>query len=116
MADCNNALIAEIRRLQDEGFWGVYIYCVMPDHVHLAVNPGPEGLSEAVKRFKGRISSWWRKNGDGQTLWQEGYFDHLIRTTEQFHDKCAYILQNPVRAGLVVKAEDYRWSGSLARR
>jgi REP element-mobilizing transposase RayT len=112
----NNALIAEMRRLQDEGYWGVYLYCIMPDHVHLVVNPGAAGLSEAVRRFKGRISSWWRQNGDGQSLWQKGYFDHLIRSIAQFQDKCAYINQNPVRAGLVAKVENYQWSGSLVRR
>ena len=115
-AETNKTLIAEMGRLQEAGFWGVYLYCIMPDHIHLVVNPGVAGLSKAVKRFKGRAATWWRHNGDGQRLWQEGYFDHRIRSAEGFHDKCQYVLQNPVRAGLSTDPKDYPWSGSLAQR
>ena len=51
----NRQIVTEITKLQEESFWGVYLYCIMPDHIHLVVNPGPKGLSEAVKRFKGRM-------------------------------------------------------------
>jgi putative transposase len=109
-------MIAEMVRIQNEGLWGVYLYCIMLDHIHLVANAGRLGLSKAVMRFKGRVATWWRRNGDGQPLWQSGYFDHRIRHAEGFRDKCSYILQNPVRAGLVVQAEDYAWSGSLTQR
>jgi REP element-mobilizing transposase RayT len=88
----------------------------MPDHLHLMVNPGPEGLSHAVRLFKGRVAAWWRGYGDGHPLWQVSYFDHRIRSAEGFRDKCDYMFQNPVRAGLVANVEDYPWSGSLAQR
>jgi REP element-mobilizing transposase RayT len=115
-ANVNETLVAEIRRLQEECAWGVYLYCIMPDHVHLVVNPGRLGLSDAVKRFKGRTATWGRENGDGQHLWQEGSFDHKIRGDESFRDKCQYVMQNPVRGGLVVRAEDYPWTGSFVQR
>ncbi|MBU4199067.1 MAG: transposase [Verrucomicrobia bacterium] len=83
-ADRNNMLIAELQRLQDEGTWGVYAYCIMPDHVHLIANPGLKGLASAVRLFKGRIATWWRRSGDGQTLWQTSFFDHRIRSWEGF--------------------------------
>ncbi|MFA5044283.1 MAG: transposase, partial [Kiritimatiellia bacterium] len=112
----NKTLIQEIAHLQDEGYWGVYVYCIMPDHLHLIVNPGYMGLDAAVKRLKGRYSVPWRKFGDKQPLWQPGFFDHCIRSAESFKDKCDYVLQNPVRAGLVMNASEYPWLGSLARR
>jgi putative transposase len=115
-AERNEALVAEMKRLQDDGAWGVYLYCVMPDHIHLIVNPGTNGLSHAVRLFKGRIAAWWRQNGDGSPLWQASYFDHRIRSSESFMEKCEYALQNPVRAGLVARPEDYPWSGSFAQR
>ena len=114
--DRNTMLIAELQRIQDEGAWGVYAYCIMPDHVHLIVNPGPKGLACAVRLFKGRIAAWWRRSGDGQPLWQTSFFDHRIRSCEGFQDKCEYVFQNPVRAGLVARAKDYPWAGSLVRR
>ncbi len=114
--DRNEMLVSEIKSLQTEGSWGVYLYCIMPDHVHLIVNPGAEGLSKAVGLLKGRYAKWWRSNGDGQRLWQKGFSDHRIRHGEGFGEKCQYVLQNPVRAGLVKKTAEYRWSGSLAVR
>jgi putative transposase len=114
--DRNQYLIEEMQRLQNECFREVYAFCIMPDHLHLVVGPGPAGLSAAVKRFKGRVTVWWRKHGDGMPLWQGGFFDHLIRSFKDFHHKCQYVLENPVRGELVEKAEKYPWSGSLAKR
>jgi putative transposase len=86
----------------------------MPDHLHLVVNPGCKGLSHAIRLLKGRLTPWWRENGDGLPLWQGGYFDHRLRSDESFTDKCRYVMQNPVRAGLVQIDADWLWTGSLA--
>lgn len=115
-ADRIEPLIVEMRRMHADGAWGVYAYCVMPDHVHLVANAGSAGLSHAVRLFKGRVAAWWRQHGDGQPLWQPSYFEHRIRSSEGFRDKCEYAFQNPVRAGLVARAEDYPWAGSFAQR
>jgi hypothetical protein len=45
----------------------------------------------------------------GGPVWQEESFDHLLRSDESLAEKCEYIRQNPVRRGLVQRAEDYRW-------
>jgi REP element-mobilizing transposase RayT len=42
-----------------------------------------------------------------RALWQEGYFERVIRRNEQLADVCAYIAANPVRAGLAGQVEDY---------
>ena len=42
-------------------------------------------------------------------VWQEESFDHVLRSDESLKEKCEYIRQNPVRRGLVQRAEDYRW-------
>lgn len=112
----NEQLISEMKNLQEEGFWGVYLFCIMPDHLHLVVSPGAQGLSEAIKRLKGRMATWWRLHGDGKPLWQKGYFDHRLRSEEGFDDKCQYVMQNPVRAGLVSDTETYPWMGNLGLR
>ncbi len=116
-ADRVEPLLAHLRELQSEGYWGVHVYCVMSDHVHLVVvTPGNRGLPEAVRRFKGRMSVTWRACGDGTPLWQPGFFDHRIRGSEGFEEKCLYVLANPVRAGLVNRSEDYPWSGVWVQR
>ncbi|MFH0953880.1 MAG: transposase [Verrucomicrobiota bacterium] len=113
-AECNQVLVGEIRRLQDEAMWGAYLYCLMTDHIHLVVSPGTEGLPAAVRSLKGRFAAWWRQHGDGYPLWQDGYFDHRLRSGESFTEKCRYVMMNPVRAGLATQPDQFRWLGSFA--
>ncbi len=78
----------------------------MPDHLHLLVAIPPDKiLSQVVGLWKRAIS---RKLS---IPWQRSFFDHRLRNEENFGDKCEYILHNPVRAGLVERAEDwpYTW-------
>jgi hypothetical protein len=42
-------------------------------------------------------------------VWDEESFDQVLRTDESWEEKREYIRQNPVRAGIVQRAEDYRW-------
>ena len=112
----NAVLVEEIQQLNKEGAWTAHVFCIMPDHMHLMITPGPKGLSAAMKLFKGRTATKTRLMREKQRLWQRSYFDHRIRSNESFGDKCTYIMQNPVRAGLCAKPEDYRWCGVLAMR
>jgi REP-associated tyrosine transposase len=52
--------------------------------------------------------------GKSQALWQRGFFDHLIRNTESYAQKWDYVRENPVRAGLVGKAEEWKYQGEIA--
>ena len=47
--------------------------------------------------------------GRSGPLWDEESFDHVLRSWESWEEKREYIRQNPVRAGLVRRPEDYRW-------
>jgi len=42
-------------------------------------------------------------------VWQDESFDRIIRAGEDIDEKCAYVVENPVRKGLVERAEDYPW-------
>jgi hypothetical protein len=42
-------------------------------------------------------------------VWQTESFDRVLRSGEDVNEKASYILQNPVRRGLVSRIEDYRW-------
>ncbi len=89
---------------------------VMPDHVHLVFGPlrdengWPFPLVDIMQCLKGatahRINKLLDRSGP---VWEEESFDHVLRSTESLKEKCEYIRQNPVRAGLVDKPEDYRW-------
>ena len=46
-------------------------------------------------------------------IWQRGFFDHILRSDESYGDKWNYVLENPARAGLVTKADDWPYSGEI---
>ena len=88
----------------------------MPDHVHLLVSPRrnrdgwPYPLVNTLQCLKSvtahRINKVLGRSGP---VWEEESFDHVLRSDESVSEKCEYIRQNPVRKGLVERAEDYRW-------
>jgi len=91
----------------------LYAYCLMPDHLHLLLRPGDRqrhlgALMGAFKSFTTRQS--WRLGYRGP-LWQARYYDHIVRRSEDGTHIAQYILENPVRKGLVQEADAYPWSG-----
>jgi len=47
-------------------------------------------------------------------VWQDESFDHVLPSAEKLEDRIEYVLQNPVRRGLVKNWKDYRWTWSMA--
>ena len=93
---------------------GVTAYCFMPDHVHvLASVEGQIGITRFVQQFKRRTTrdSW--SHGLTGTLWQRSFHDHVLRESESTRSYVSYILENPVRRGLVKNWWDYPLSGSF---
>jgi putative transposase len=81
---------------------------VMPDHVHWLFRLGMFlSLSEVVRRFKARSSRELRMGLDSMSVWQHGFHDHAIRSDESLAQIARYIIENPVRAGLVPRISDY---------
>ena len=85
----------------------------MPDHLHLVVEGTDHGsdLKAFVSSFKQR-SGFEHSRRTKAALWQMGYHDRVLRRDEHLIKAISYVLNNPVRAGLVARPEDYRWSGS----
>ena len=69
---------------------------------------GPEVFGRRWKQLTG--FAW--KQRTGNTLWQKGYFDRVLRSDESDLEVIAYIIDNPVRAGLVRSPEEYPLTGS----
>ena len=91
----------------------VLAYCVMPDHVHLLIRvPAGTSAIEFVKSVK-QQSGFHLKQKLGVGIWQKSSYDHIVRREEDIASVAAYILQNPLRAGLVPNSIDYPLSGSF---
>jgi REP element-mobilizing transposase RayT len=88
-------------------------YVVMPDHLHLFVRGDANfALALWVKGLKRTISTastTWNKD----FRWQPGFFDHVLRNEESYAQKWNYVRDNPVRAGLVARAEEWPYQGEV---
>ena len=88
----------------------------MPDHVHFffAGTAESKPLTTAIGKWK----EWTAKRIQNETgslppLWQPEFFDHVLRSDESRSEKWGYVFENPVRAGLVERAEDWPYSGAI---
>jgi putative transposase len=90
------ALLASIRAYNDRNSWFCDVAVLMPDHIHLLVSFPPEKiLSQVIGLWKRGLS---RTHG---ISWQRNFFEHRMRNDENIRQKSDYVLNNPVRAGLV---------------
>ena len=93
----------------------LYGYCLMPDHLHLLLSPSENGppLGEWLKRFKGFTSREFSMAGGTPPLWQRSAHDHICRQGETAERVLGYIVNNPVRAGLVEDWMAWPWTGVI---
>jgi putative transposase len=63
-----------------------------------------------LKQVLAKRNGWRKSRGQ---IWEEGFFDHIFRNDESMSEKWDYVVQNPVRAGLVNCAEDWPYQGEI---
>lgn len=88
----------------------ILAHCLMPEHLHVEIVAEPD-LVLWVRLFKSATAAQAARLGLHGQLWQRGFFDRcLARTDSTLADVARYIVQNPVRAGLVQRPEDWPYS------
>jgi putative transposase len=105
-------LLADAARKAEAEIW---CYCLMPNHVHMIITPTDEDslrrtFADAHRRYSGFINARMRVTGH---LWQGRFGSGVMDEVHLFHaarDVCL----NPVRAGLVKRAQDWKWSSTGA--
>ena len=96
------ALLEAATFYRNQRKWCPTAFLLMPDHVHMITSFGREYRIEEV------VSAWKRYAANKyKIVWQQGFFEHRLRHNESAEEKTQYILQNPVRAGLVGKPEEW---------
>jgi putative transposase len=90
----------------------VHAYVLMPDHVHLLVAAGEEGMAGSLMQRLGRryVRYFNDRHARTGTLWEGRYRSTVIEPTQYLLACYRYIELNPVRAGLVSEASHYAWS------
>ena len=85
-------------------------YCLMPNHFHLAARPRPDGdLSDYMMWL---LTAHVRRYHTSGHVWQGRFRAFAIQEDDHLLTVLRYIERNPVRAGLVQRAEDWRWSSA----
>jgi putative transposase len=104
-------LVLLARAFRLEG-WSCHVFCLMPNHYHLVVETVVERLSRGLHHLNGDLASAFneRHNRSGH-LFGDRFVAFAIRDEEHLHNACEYVLNNPVRAGLCKRADDWPWSG-----
>jgi putative transposase len=92
--------------------FAILAYCFMPDHLHV-VAQGIKPTSDlrlfvaVAKQRSAYAARSWTKG----RLWQPGYYERILRDRDDVQNVIRYVLENPVRAGLVRVAGDYPFAG-----
>ena len=92
-------------------------YVIMPDHVHLFVAFPRDGitLSSWVQSLHNVVGKKLLQLGIHKPHWQEGFFDHLLRSHESYAQKWEYVRMNPVRAKLCDTPGAWPYQGEIVR-
>jgi putative DNA methylase len=113
VADC----VAQVLRLGGKD-WGLYelrAWVVMPNHVHALLHPHRR-LAEVmctIKSASARCANQILRRV-GEAFWQDESFDRWVRNADERERTVRYIEHNPVKAGLVHAADEWRWSSAFA--
>jgi len=132
-----HVLLSHLNRSRAKYDFELLAYVIMPDHIHLAVRPGPKGnisvIMRELKKFSAReiigqleqderhdvlrifrrsASKYHRTESRTYQVWADRFDDVAVKSEQVLQTKIAYIHHNPVRAGLVDRAEDYVYSSA----
>lgn len=97
--------------------WRCHAFCLMSNHYHLVVEATRAELSKGMQLLNGRyaelFNAKYRRSGH---LFGDRFAPRLIQSDSHLAHACAYVLANPIRAGLCRHPGDWRWSGSPYER
>lgn len=119
----NDLAIPEVANIVEQAIllgsakdYQLYAWCVMSNHVHVFVKPHFP-LAQITQKLKGGTARQINQSQqqEGRVFWQDESYDHWSRDEEEFFRIIAYIENNPVKAGLCVSPEEWRWSSARYR-
>jgi REP element-mobilizing transposase RayT len=101
----------DLRTAKERSGAHVFAYCLMGNHVHLIIGQGDEPLGQTIKRLSVCYVAWFNmKYARVGHLFQDRFKSEAVETDSYFVTVLCYLYQNPVKAGLCRRSQDYRWS------
>lgn len=100
-----------LREVREEHNISFYAYCLMTNHVHLLVDERDSAVSNLMKSIGIKYSMYFnKKNNRIGPVFQDRFRSEPIESENQMQICARYIHNNPVKAGIVSRPEDYMWS------
>ena len=111
------ALVCEAIHYRDDRMYVLGAYCVMPNHIHLVATPleRADGAYHALSKNMHGLKGYTAREanlilGREGAFWQHENYDHYARDGRETERIIAYVLNNPVKAGLAASWEEWPWS------
>ena len=110
-------LVSESLHYRDARFYTLLAFCIMPNHVHVIFTPLRESedtyysMAKIMQSLKGYTA--YKANrilGRRGAFWQHESYDHVVRSAAEGRRILNYVLNNPVKAGLVQDWSEWPWS------
>jgi len=105
------SIVLDHAKIKDGEFYDLYAAVILPDHVHIILKPySGYGLKGIMKGLKGTSARQINKarNSNG-SLWQDEWFDRIMRDEDELLEKQQYMLNNSVKNGLAEDGLEYPW-------
>ncbi len=117
LSDNELLIVKNAIHYENEKLYFLHAYCLMPNHVHILVTPFGKNnnnkdtiaeITHTLKRYSARkINQLSNRKG---SLWARESYDRIIRNEQELLRTTQYIINNPVKAGLVSKWEEWKYS------
>ena len=100
-----------LNRCKEVSGFRLHAFALMSNHIHLLIEPAEEPLELIFKRIGTRYAVWYnRKYQRAGHLFQDRFRSESVTTDQYYRTVLRYIMQNPLKAGMVNSPGDYRWS------
>ena len=104
-----------LNRIATRYGWTIFAYCLMGNHYHIVMRIGEAGMSRGMCQLNGTYALAFNdRHGRINHVFGRRYRSAELRSEHHFLAACRYVLQNPVRAGLVKSPDEYTWSSYRA--
>ncbi len=100
-----------MQKYKEKSEYKIYAYCLMNNHVHILLKVDQEPLEQIMRRICGSYVYWYNSKYQRiGNLFQDRFKSEAIENDRYFLTVLRYIHQNPIKAGIVRRIEDYPWS------
>ena len=104
-------MLADLKEVSRKRSLDIFAFCLMPNHIHILLNPRGDELQEAMRDLFARYAMMFNRKYERKGHLFTGPYRQAVCLDDSYLLAASlYIHMNPVRAGLVTDPRDYQWS------